>query len=66
MLAANHWTYHGVHNEGVREKTEGAEGVCNSIGRTIISTNQTPPELPRTKPPTKEYTWSLPWLQLHM
>jgi hypothetical protein len=24
------------------------------------------PELPGTKPPTKEYTWSNPWLQLHM
>jgi hypothetical protein len=28
MLAANHWTEHGVPNEGVRERTEGAEGVC--------------------------------------
>jgi hypothetical protein len=25
----------------VRERTEGAEGVCNPIGRTTISTNQT-------------------------
>jgi hypothetical protein len=25
-----------------------------------------PPELPETKPPTKEYTWRDPWLQLHM
>jgi len=25
-----------------------------------------PPELPQTKPPTKEYTWRDPWLQLHM
>jgi hypothetical protein len=24
------------------------------------------PELPGTKPPTKEYTWKDPWLQLHM
>ena len=24
------------------------------------------PELPRTKPPTKDYTWRDPWLQLHM
>jgi hypothetical protein len=23
-------------------------------------------ELQGTKPPTKEYTWSDPWLQLHM
>ena len=43
-------------------------GVCNPIGRTTISTNQTSPtpELPGTKPPTKEYTWRNPWLQLHM
>jgi hypothetical protein len=27
---------------GVRERSEGAEGVCNPIGRTTISTNQTP------------------------
>ena len=24
------------------------------------------PELPGSKPPTKEYTWSDSWLQLHM
>jgi hypothetical protein len=40
MLAANHWTEHGDPNGGVRERTEGAEGVCNPIGRTTISTNQ--------------------------
>jgi hypothetical protein len=29
--------------------------------------NQTnPPELPGTKPPTKEYTWRDPWLQPHI
>jgi hypothetical protein len=31
----------GVPNGGVRERTEGAEGACNHIGRTTISTNQT-------------------------
>jgi hypothetical protein len=40
MLTANHRTDHTVPNEGVRERTEGAEGVCNPIGRTTISTNQ--------------------------
>jgi hypothetical protein len=25
-----------------------------------------PPELPRTRPPTKKYTWRVLWLQLHM
>ena len=39
MLTANHWTEHGVPNG---ERTEGAEGVCNPIGRTTISTSQTP------------------------
>jgi hypothetical protein len=66
MLEATHWTEHGVLNGGVRERTERAEGVCNSEGRTMISTNQIPPELPGTKLPTKEYTWSNPWLLLHM
>ena len=36
MLTANHWTMHGVPNGGARERTKGAEGVCNSIGRTTI------------------------------
>jgi hypothetical protein len=39
MLTANHWTEHRDPNGGVRERTEGAEGVCNPIGRTTISTN---------------------------
>jgi len=47
MLTANHCTELGDPNEGVGEKTEGAEGICNPIRRTI-STNQTLPELPET------------------
>ena len=42
MLTANHWTEHWVPKEGVRERTEGAEGVCNTIERTTISTNHSP------------------------
>jgi hypothetical protein len=42
MLSVNHWTEHRVPNGGVRERTEGAEGVYNPIGRTTISANQTP------------------------
>jgi hypothetical protein len=42
MLETNHGTEYGVLNGGVREKTEEAKGVCNPIGRTTISTNQTP------------------------
>ena len=32
----------GVPNGRVRERSEGAEGVCNPIGGTTISTNQYP------------------------
>ena len=39
MLTANHWTGHRDPNRGVRERTEGAEGFCNPIGRTT-SNNQ--------------------------
>ena len=42
MLKANHWIEHRVHNGRVRERTDGVEGVYNPIGRTTISTNQTP------------------------
>jgi hypothetical protein len=71
MFAANHWTKRQVPNRGHKEGAEGAEGVCNPIGETTISTNQTfspapPHELPGTKPPTKEYIWRNLWLQLHM
>jgi hypothetical protein len=40
----NHYTgwRRGAPNGGVRERTEGAERVCNPIGRTTMSTNQTP------------------------
>jgi len=41
MLAVNHQTEYRNPKGGVRKRTEGAEGVCNPIGRTI-STNQTP------------------------
>jgi hypothetical protein len=37
MFPANQWTAHGVSNVGVRERTQGAEEVCNPI-----STNQSP------------------------
>jgi hypothetical protein len=36
MLAAIHWTEHRVCNEGARESTQGAEGVCSPIGGTTI------------------------------
>jgi hypothetical protein len=37
---------HRVPNGGVRGRIEEAEGVCNPIGRTTISTNQTPSPTP--------------------
>jgi hypothetical protein len=40
-MLTNHWTEHWVPNGGVRERTEGAEGVYNPIGKTTISNNQT-------------------------
>jgi hypothetical protein len=40
LLAVNHQTEHGDPNGAVRGRTEGAEGVCNFIRRTTISTNQ--------------------------
>jgi hypothetical protein len=39
---ANHWTEPGDFNGRVKRRTEGAEGDCNSIGRTTLSTNWTP------------------------
>jgi hypothetical protein len=41
MLTANHWIEHRISNGRVRERTEGAEGGCNTIRRTITN-NQTP------------------------
>jgi hypothetical protein len=39
---ALHRTEHRVPNEGARESTQGAEGVCCSIGGTLLWTNQYP------------------------
>jgi hypothetical protein len=58
-FTVKYWTEHGVSNEGDRERTEGAEGVCDPVGRIAISTKETslPTELLGTKPPAKEYMW---------
>jgi len=42
MLTVNHWTENKDLSGRVRGKTEGDKGVCNPIGRTTVSTNQTP------------------------
>ena len=61
----NHWTEHGDPNGGVQGRTKGAEWVCNPMGRTIISTNQTPPSSQGLNH-QQGYTLRDPWLQLHM
>ena len=67
MLTANHWIEHGVPNGGVRERTEGADAVCNSHRKNNNINHPDPsPKLPDTKPLTKEYTRKDPWLQPHM
>jgi hypothetical protein len=42
IRAAKYWTEREDPNGEVRTRTEGAQGVCNPIGRTTISTNQIP------------------------
>jgi hypothetical protein len=64
ILTANHWTEHWVPNGGVRERTEEPEGQPLRKDNNINKPNT--PELPGTKPPTKEYTWRDPWIQLHI
>jgi hypothetical protein len=65
MLATNHWSEHRVPDREVRERIKGAEGFATHRKRNNINQPE-PPELPGTKPPTKEYTWRDPWLQPHM
>ena len=45
MLTVIYWMEHRAPNEGARESTQGAEGVCNPIGGRILQTNQYLPEL---------------------
>jgi hypothetical protein len=60
MLTVSHLTEHRDPSEGVRERTEGAEEVCNPIGRATVSTKQISLDLSGTKPANKEYTWRDP------
>jgi hypothetical protein len=57
MSTANHWTECGVFNRGVRERAEGVEEVCSLIGRTTISTDQTPQYSQGISHQPREYTW---------
>jgi hypothetical protein len=44
-----------------RNELASPTGDCNNNMNQPV-----PPELPGTQPPTKEYTWREPWLQLQM
>ena len=50
ILAANHWTEQGDHNEGVKGRTEEAERLCNCVGGTTISNNKTTQTSQRSSP----------------
>jgi hypothetical protein len=63
MLAANHWDEHRVPYGGIRERTEGAEGVCKPIGRTTLATNQTPQISQGINYQPKSTHGETPWLQ---
>ena len=63
ILTAKHWSE--VRGSGdpygrVRGRIEEAEGDANPIGRTTVSANLNPWELPKSEPPTKEHTWAGP------
>jgi hypothetical protein len=56
MLAANHQTEQGNPKGGVRGRTGGAEEVFNPHRKNNNIKQPDLPDVPRTKPPTKEYT----------
>jgi hypothetical protein len=58
-LATNHQSEHGYHKGGVIGMIEGAEIICNPIGRTKTSTNRNT-QKSKTKPQTKAYTRRVP------
>ena len=56
-LTVKHWTEVRDLYGRVKGMIEGAEKDGNPIGRTTVSTNLDPWELPDTEPPTKEHIW---------
>jgi hypothetical protein len=64
MLTANHWTEYTDPNGGVKKGLKELKGfVTHRKNNNIKQPDHS--ELP-TKPPTKKYTWTDPWLQPHM
>jgi len=43
--------------EELEEGLKGLKGIATPTGRTTVSTNLDPSELPENKPKTKEHTW---------
>jgi hypothetical protein len=68
MLTVKHQTECSNSSAGDRARTEGAERFCKPIGRTTISTNQTP-KSPRNQTTNQRVHMGgggHPWLQLDM
>jgi hypothetical protein len=67
MLTANLWIKQGDPMEELEKGLKELMGFAiHRKNNNINQQNPPPPELPGTKPPTKEHTWRDPWLQLHM
>ena len=50
ILTTNYWIEVREQYKRAKGGTEGSEGDCNTVGRTTVSTNPDPSELPETKP----------------
>jgi hypothetical protein len=55
----------GFPMEELEKEPKGRKGFATHRKNNNIN-QPDPPELPGTKPPTKEYTWRDPWLQPHL
>ena len=65
MLTVNHLTEHGVPTEELGEGLKELKGFATPWEEQQYQPTRSP-NLPGTKPPTKEYACRDPWLQLHM
>ena len=61
ILTANHWTEVRIPYGRVRGRTEEAEWEGNLLGKSTVSNNRDPWELPETKTPTKVHTLAGLW-----
>jgi hypothetical protein len=66
MHTANNQTEHGNPMEKLGEGLTKLKGFGPHMKNNNINQSEPTPRAPRTKPPTKEYTWRDPWLQMHM